>query len=179
MPESCRRRKGKPWVRADISTFTEAFGGGESLGGGSTDPTQTLSFLKAAGTVTRVGSEDLRGTPATHYHAVIDLKRYAGVLPAGERAAAKKYAQAFERISGSTTLPMDVWIDGSNRVVRTAFTLSLCSPEGGRLSESLNMELHDYGPQPVVAPPPPSQVTDISNTLKSQVAKGIQQFSCH
>jgi hypothetical protein len=171
--------KGKPWVRADITTFSEAFGGGESLAGGSTDPTQTLSFLKSAGTVTRVGSEDVRGTPATRYHAVIDLARYAGAVPAAQRTAAKKYAQTFERISGSSSLPMDVWIDDSSHVLRMAFTLSLCSPEGGRLSESLNMELHDYGPQPVIAPPPSSQVTDISDTLKSQVAKGIQQLSCH
>jgi hypothetical protein len=171
--------KGKPWVRADISALSEAFGGGQSLGGGSTDPTQTLGFLKSAGTVTRIGSEDVRGTPATHYHAVIDLTRSAGALPADERAAAKKYAQTFERISGSSSLPMDVWIDDSSHVLRTAFTLSLCSPDGGRLSESLNMELHDYGPQPVVAPPPASQVTDISDTLKSQVAKGVQELSCH
>ncbi len=171
--------KRKPWVRANISTFSEAFGGGESLGGGSTDPTQTLGFLKSAGTVTRVGSEDVRGTTATRYHAVIDLARYAGAVPAAERSAAKKYAQTFERISGSSSLPMDVWIDGSSHVLRMAFTLSLCSPDGGRLSESLNMELHDYGPQPVVAPPPSSQVTDISDTLKSQVAKGVRELSCH
>ena len=46
-------------------------------------------------------------------------------------------------------------------------------------SSDLNMELHDYGPQPVVAPPPSSQVTDISDKLRSQVAKGVQQLSCH
>jgi hypothetical protein len=171
--------KGKPWVRADISTFSEAFGGGESLGSSSTDPTQTLDFLKAAGSVSRVGREDVRGTPATRYHAVIDLRRYAGAVPSAQRAAAKKFAQTFERISASSSLPMDVWIDDSSHVLRTALTLSLCSPEGGRLSESVNMELHDYGAQPVVAPPPSSQVTDISDRLKSQIAKGIQQLNCH
>jgi hypothetical protein len=171
--------KGKPWVRADISALSEAFGGGESFVGGSTDPTQTLSFLKSAGTVTRGGREDVRGTPATRYHTVIDLERYGAAVPAGERAAAKKYAETFKRISGSSSLPMDVWIDDHSHVVRMSFTLSLCSPEGGRLSESLNMELHDYGAQPVLSPPPSSQVTDISDTLRSQIAKGAQQLSCH
>jgi hypothetical protein len=171
--------KGKPWVRANINTLTEAFGGGEALGGGSTDPTQTLSFLKSAGTVARVGREDVRGVPTTRYHAVIDLQRYGAAVPAGQRAAARKYAETFKRISGSSSLPMDVWIDDSSHVLRMAFTLSLCSPEGGRLSESLNMELHDYGPQAVVAPPPESQVTDIDARLKAQFAKGLQQLSCH
>jgi hypothetical protein len=100
-------------------------------------------------------------------------------VSASQRSAAKRYAEVFKRISGSSAMPMDVWIDDSSHVVRTALTLSLCSPGGGRLSESVNMELHDYGSQPVVAPPPASQVTDINARLKAEFAKGLKLLSCH
>lgn len=33
-------------------------------------------------------------------------------------------------------------------------------------------------PQPVLAPPPASQVTDITARLKAQIAKGLQELSC-
>lgn len=179
IPSGGRRSQthGKPWARADLSLFAESFGT-SSLGGGSGDPTQTLGFLKSAGTVTRVGSETVRGAPATRYHAVIDLDRYASAAAPKQRAAAKRYAEAFKRISGTSSLPIDVWIDGRSHVARMAFTLSLCSPEGGHLQESLNYELYGYGPQAVPAPPPASQATDISDRLRSQIAAGLQQLSC-
>ena len=179
IPSAGRRSEthGKPWARADLSLFAESFGA-SSLGSGSADPTQTLGFLKSAGTVTRVGSETVRGAPATRYHAVIDLDRYASAAAPGQRASAKRYAEAFKRISGASSLPIDVWIDGRSHVARMAFTLSLCSPEGGHLQESLNYELFGYGPQAVPAPPPASQVTDITARLKAQVAKGLQELSC-
>jgi hypothetical protein len=170
--------KGKPWLRADIGVVSESVGAGELPTGGSTDPTQTLSYLKSAGTVSRVGREDVRGKPATRYHAVIDLHRYGAVVPADERAAASKYAETLERTTGSSSLPVDVWIDDHSHVLRMSLTLSLCSPDGGRLGEDVNMELHDYGPQPVPVAPSSSQVTDISDTLRSQIAKGVQQLSC-
>jgi hypothetical protein len=171
--------KGKPWIRADLNVLSESFGGG-SLSGGSADPTQTLSFLKSAGTVTRVGSEQVRGAPATHYHAVIEFARYVATAEPSQAGAARRYGELLERATGSDTLPMDVWIDGQGRVSRMSFTLSLCSPAGGRLQESLNMELYGYGEQqPVLNPPSSSQVTDVSAELKAQLAKGLAQLSCH
>jgi hypothetical protein len=171
--------KGKPWMRVDINVFSESFGGG-SLTGGSADPTQTLSFLKSAGTVTRVGSEQVRGAPATRYHAVVAFTRYVATAEPSQRAAAKRYSELLKRASGSSTLPMDVWIDGQGRVSRMSFALSLCSPAGGRLQESLNMELYGYGQkQPVLNPPSSSQVTDVSAELKAQLAKGLAQLKCH
>jgi hypothetical protein len=143
---------GKPWLRVDANVFSEAIGS-SSPGGSSTDPTQALSFLRSAGSVTRVGEESVRGAPATRYHAVIDFARYAGLVEPSQRAAAKKYSEVLERTSGSSTVPMDVWIDRQGRVSRMSLTLSLCGPEGGKLLESLNIELYGYGSQPVLDPP--------------------------
>jgi hypothetical protein len=168
--------RGKPWVRADLTTFTQSFGS-SSVGAGSSNPSEVLSYLRAAGTVTRVGDEQVRGVSSTHYHALIDLARFASAVPAGQRAAARKEGKLLERVTGAKTLPMDVWI-GAQRIDRIALAYSLCTQEG-RLRETLSMDLYDYGRQPVVTPPPASQVTDIDAKLKSGVAKALAQLGCH
>jgi hypothetical protein len=167
---------GKPWVRTDLSTFSQSFGS-SSIGAGSSNPSEVLSYLRSAGTVTRIGDEQVRGIASTHYHALIDLSRFASVAPAGRRAAAVKEGKLLERVTGAKTLPMDVWL-GDGRVDRIGLVFSLCTPEG-RLQESLSLDLYDYGRQPAVTPPPASQVTDIGAGLKAQVAKGLAQLGCH
>jgi hypothetical protein len=168
--------RGKPWVRADLSTFSQSFGS-SSLGAGSSNPSEVLSYLRSAGTVTRVGDEQVRGVASTHYHALIELSRFPSAAPAGRRAAARKEGKLLERLTGAKTLPMDVWI-GGGRIDRVALAFSLCTQEG-RLQESLSMDLYDYGRQPAVTPPPASQVTDIGAKLKSEVAKSLAQLGCH
>ena len=101
--------RGKPWVRADLSTFSQSFGS-SSVGAGSSNPSEVLGYLRAAGTVTRVGDEQVRGVSSTHYHALIELARFGSAVPAGERAAARKEGKLLERVTGAKTLPMDVWI---------------------------------------------------------------------
>jgi hypothetical protein len=167
---------GKPWLRADISTFTQSFGG-SSLGSSSADPTQTLSFLKAAGTVEKLGVEDVRGVPATRYHATVELARYPATVEPSERAAASTYVQTVKRITGSDTLPIDVWIDGQSHVRRVALSLKLCSPQG-KIDEAIDMTLYDYGPQPAVEPPPASQVSDIGDRLGAEAEKNLQKLHC-
>jgi hypothetical protein len=167
---------GKPWVRADLSTFSQSFGS-SSVGAGSSNPSEVLSYLRAAGTVTRAGDEHVRGVSSTHYHALIDLSHFDLAVPAAQRAAARKQGKLLERVTGAKTLPMDVWI-GRGRIDRIALAYSLCTQEG-RLQETISMDLYDYGRQPVVSPPPASQVSDIGAELKSQVAKSLAQLGCH
>jgi hypothetical protein len=166
----------KPWMRAELSTYSQSFGGG-SLGGGSSNPSEVLDYLRSAGTVTRIGDEQVRGVSSTHYHALIDLHRFASAVPADQRAAARKRGRLLERLTGATTLPADVWI-GAGRVDRIALAFSLCT-QLGRLHETLSMDLYDYARQPVVTPPPASQVTDVAARLRSQVAKALAQLGCH
>jgi len=166
----------RSWLRADIDTFGQSFGG-SSLGSSATDPTQTLSFLKAAGSVSKLGAQDVRGTPATHYHAIVELDRYAAAVPSSERGSAARYAATVKRITGGETLPLDVWIDEASRVRRIALSLHLCGPNGA-IDESIDMTLYGYGRQPAVQPPPSSQVTDIGERIGAEVAHNLQQLHC-
>jgi hypothetical protein len=122
----------------------------------SADPEQTLDFLRAAGTVTDVGSDTIGGVATTHYPAVIELSRYASALPAAQQATAAQGISSFEQATGLTTLPMDVWIDASNLVRQIQFSLSI----SGQGSIAFTMSFSDYGPQPAVSAPPASDVIE-------------------
>lgn len=168
---------GKPWIRADLSAFTQEFGNGDPLSGNTASPTQMLSMLKASGDVSAIDQETLRGVATTHYHALVDFKRYATVLAPSERAGMLRYAQALEHLSGSSSLPIDVWIDSESRVRRLSTEVQVCTPEG-RLMETISMDLFDYGAQPVVTAPALSEVDDVSGLASSQTPSELAHLGC-
>ncbi|HUA75542.1 MAG TPA: hypothetical protein VL988_12360 [Solirubrobacteraceae bacterium] len=172
---SSRLTHGKPWLRIDLSTFSQSLGS-NSFGAGSSNPAEVLSYLRAAGTVTRVGEEQVRGVDSTRYHAVIYLGRFVSAVPPSQRAAGRRAGKLLERITGAKTLPMDVWV-GGGRVTRISFTFPACTPEG-RLQDSLSMDLYGYGPQPAVKPPPADQVADVDAQVKAQVQRSLAQLHC-
>ena len=150
---------GNTWGRIDLS----GLGGIDSSSSsqfGSTDPAAMLAYLRASGTVTDDGPQTLNGIATTHYHAVVDLTRYAATLPAAQRAAAQRAMQSYEQATGSSTMPVDVWIDSSNLVRQLDIDLSVAT-QAGNVSVSLSMSFFDYGPQAAVSAPPASQVTDV------------------
>lgn len=167
------------WARMNFSVFTEALGaGGSSFGSSSQSPAQMLKFLKAVGTVTDLGAQRIQGTTTKHYHATIDFNRYADQAAPSKRASAARYAAALKRVTGTTSLPMDVWVDARKHVRRIAMDMRLCTQEG-TLNESITMNLFDYARQPAVAPPPAGQFTDITDKLKGNITKGLEQLQCH
>jgi hypothetical protein len=168
---------GKPWVRADLNAYSEALGANSPFGASATGPTEMLKFLKAAGQVTMVGQESIDGVPTTHYHAVIDLAHLSSAVPPSQRAGAARSAALLERVTGSSSLPMDVWIDRRDRVRRFDTTMQLCTQEG-KLTESTTMDFYDFGRQTLELPPPASQTTDITKKLKAEASKGLQQLGC-
>jgi hypothetical protein len=165
-----------PWVEAKLAALTGASGFNLSTTGPA-DPSQELDLLRSAGQVTAVGGETVRGVATTHYHAVIDLNRYASVVPPSLRTAALHAAAVLERVTGQSTLAADVWVDRHGLVRRLALDLSVCSSVG-TVDATLNMELYDFGRQPAVSAPPAGEVTDVTSTLASQVAQSTQQLGC-
>ncbi len=161
------------WYRASTAAFpASTSAGGASLGSG--DPAQTLAWLRAAGTVSDEGSQTIGGVATTHYRALVDLDRSAASLTGQQQAYAAKFAQLLEHLTGSATLPVDVWIDGSNLVRRIQIGLPL-KIHSVSLDETVTMNLFDYGPQ-AAAVPPAGEVTDISGQISSQLAQTLKQL---
>jgi hypothetical protein len=164
-------------VRANLDVYSQAFGAKEPLTGNGFVSKQMLGFLKTTGQVTDLGTDTVRGAATRRYHALVDLHRYAATAAPSLRTGAKRYAELLQRVTGSASLPMDVWIDGRQQVRRVFMQLPVCTPEG-KLTFSINLELYDFGPQPAVLAPPDAEVTDITEKLKSRVSQGLQQLSC-
>jgi len=129
----------------------------------STDPAAMLAYLRASGTVTDEGPETLGGVATTHYHAVVDLARYAASLP----QAAQAGLQSYEQLTGSSSFPIDVWIDGSNLVRQIDFDLSL-DVQSVQVSVTYAMSFSDYGPQAAVSAPPAGQVIELPGQTPAQ-----------
>jgi hypothetical protein len=168
---------GKPWIRANLSDYTQTIGAGSSFEQGGAGPTQMLHMLDASGDVVARGSETIEGAPTTHYHALVDLSRYATEAPAAQRSAIQADAQALARLTGSSSLPVDVWIDDQGRVRRFSTEEQVCTP-AGKLHEQITMGLYGFGPQQPVTVPAPSEVNEVTSTLDSKTAQALSQVGC-
>lgn len=167
---------GKRWLRANSIAYSQATGA-SGLNSDASNPKELLGFLQASGKVSAVGSETVRGVATKRYHALVDLGHYSSTVPAHERAAAARYAKQLERITGSSSLPIDVWIDPQHRVRRVSVQLHTCTKES-KVDETIVSELYDYGRQPAIAVPATSEVHDITAKLDAVVAKGVAQLGC-
>lgn len=111
------------------------------------DPSELFAMLQeAAGSMTVVGSDKVAGVDTTHYTGNIAVPGEQG--SAGAR---------------STSIPVDVWVDGEGRVARVQSTLA--SGTDIPISGKVTVDFHDYGKAVTINPPPAGQVKDLSEAL--------------
>lgn len=157
---------GKPWVKIDIAKAASAAGvpgiGSLVNNPASSDPSQFLQYLRAAGSIAKVGTETVNGIETTHYRAVIDLDKVPNTLPAAQKSQAQTAIAGLEKLTNLHQIPVGVWIDNQNLVrrLRMAFRESL--PSGQSVSTAITVNIVEYGPQPPPVLPPADQVTDAS-----------------
>jgi hypothetical protein len=118
---------GKEWMKLDMKRAMSSFGldlGGSGQFGQSA--AEQLRMLRAvSGDVTEEGHEQVAGTETTHYSATVDLRRYPDVMPEERRDAARKGVERLIELTGQSEIPMDVWIDGDERVRRMTWKQSM------------------------------------------------------
>lgn len=165
LPQSLRKGPlaKKPWALVDISAVAQAKGIDLSALQSQSDPSRTLDQLRAAGKVQKVGTETVRGTQTTHFKAVVDLRKAAAAKPPARRAAAERSANAIIKQLGTSSFPVDVWLDNQKRVRRERFSIPI---QGRRIA--MTLELYDFGTSHQVTTPPASQVTDITKAAAQQ-----------
>jgi hypothetical protein len=163
-----------PWLKVNTAQMMQAMGGGGPMGNG--DPSEFLGFLEAAGiNTTVVGGGEIGGVPTTHYHALLDLTTYASQVAPGLRAGAEQTAALLTRLTGQSTLPVDVWVDAQQRVRRVQYGLSMCT-KVGTINETIAMNFFDFGPQTAPVPPSAAEVTDLGGQLSSLASQGLQEL---
>jgi hypothetical protein len=169
------RTSSKRWYRINYASLLHALGTSAPLETNS-NPTQWLTTLQAAGQVTDLGTESIRGVATTHYGAVVGLDKLAQAVPAADRAAAAQDATLLERITGRSSYTIDVWVDVADLVRQLDISLPVKTP-GGTAVESLSMQMFNYGLQPQTKAPPASEVTDITGSINSKTAQQLQQLT--
>jgi hypothetical protein len=157
---------GKDWVRFDIAQLLRQRGINPAvLSSAQSDPAQYLKYLRAvSGGVQKLGTEDVRGVPTTHYHAISDLNRYAATLPAAKRAATRQAFAKLVQLTGTSKIPVDVWVDGHHLIRRMRIDLSLAPSAHipSHVDEVVTVDLFNFGPKPAVTAPPADQTEDLS-----------------
>jgi hypothetical protein len=143
---------GKSWVRVDLTK--QAAGIGVDLGS-VFNAAETFAPLEhGVVSVKRLGRQAVAGAPATHYRAIVDVKRAARAVPAyGEQVA------AVERATGVTLgrSPYDVWVGGDGRIRQMRFTAPTVAG-GVRGTSTQTITFLSYNRPVTISAPPRAQV---------------------
>lgn len=155
--------KGKTWAELDLTRAAKAGGGNlGSLPPGGQNPSDMLRMLRDTTSLKNVGTARVAGIETTHYLVTVDLKKLAADDPQAAGGLGQLQSQ-----TGAKTLPIDVWIDGSNHVRRLRLRIGIPSSETGRLQMTLTMTMSSFGSPVTITPPPASKTVD----LTAQVSK--------
>ena len=159
---------GKTWIKGDAKTLSSAQAGqlkqlGSLVG---TDPRDVFGLLKAvSGSITAVGSDEIRGVETSHYHATIDTAKLTQLVPAAQRQSLGGLDQAAGQ-AGLTEIPVDVWVDSDQQVRKISIDVDAKQPGTDvAVKASLVVELYDYGTPLELTLPPADEVVDAA-TLK-------------
>jgi hypothetical protein len=150
---------GKPWIKIDLNRAAKGMGidlgalqqaQGEQVG-------DYLAYLKAAGNAHRVGTETVDGFVTTHYAATIEFSKAAQRVG----GAAGKSLRRLQTLTGTSSTPVDVWVDGQRLVRRIEMRYAVQRPTV--ISTDMRMDFVRYHVAVNVTPPPADQVLDASD----------------
>ena len=148
---------GKPWAAVDLSSLDPGNSTVPGLGSGSSDPSQILGYLQGvSSSTTNLGSATVRGVQTTHYRVVIDLNKAAQANP----QAAAQYQKLISE-THTSTLPVDIWTDSSDRVNQMQLQIPVPASQGGSTAGgnvNLTLQLYDFGVPVTVAAPPADEI---------------------
>jgi hypothetical protein len=126
-------------------------------------PGQMLQLLHtSAASIRNLGPSTVDGVPTTHYQAELPL---TALEPPNESAL-----MAAERELGATSLPIDFWVDGSQRLREMRLDVSVQNPSPqqqassgiSRATVGFDSTFSDYGVPVSISPPPASEITGTS-----------------
>ncbi|MFF9568272.1 hypothetical protein [Streptomyces sp. NPDC014685] len=156
---------GKHWINysyADIAEMAGASGEAMKQQMENTTPDQGVKSLLASGDVKKVGEEDVRGVPTTHYSGTVDV---AELTAKNSELDADQLAQLKKQLSdaGITTEQVDIWVDKNDLLVKK-------TERGQMKTGELNSTVYysDYGVDASVEMPAASDTVDFKELLKQQ-----------
>jgi hypothetical protein len=142
---------GKKWVELDFSSLADKEGSPvPAASGGPEEGLQTLEKVKDAH---RVGMEEIRGVPTTHYRGTLP--------PAAEVFGVKTHASA---------LVVDVWIDAQDRIRRMEATVSTAAKaDEPPTTTEMSIDYVDFGQVPEIEMPSQDEVLNLTSEIEAKV----------
>jgi hypothetical protein len=147
----------QPWLKVDLQAAGKKLGiDFSSLMNAS--PDDTVASLGKYGTnVESLGEEDVRGVPATHYRATLDIAQ----LAAKDTGAAAESEKKIALLMDDTKVPFEIWIDDSGLTRRFSESFSETVPgSSDSIKVSMTSDMYDYGASVAITIPRASQVVD-------------------
>lgn len=143
----------KPWIEIDLIDPPTTGAAAQMVPATSNGPVPMLEHLRGAVAAKQIGSEPVRGKPATHYLVTIDLKLAASKAPSGFAVVVKaSIDRTIEALGGRTSIKTDIWIGEDGSLLRQRSSLAFGS-------QSYTHDLTYLGPSDEsIAPPPKSRV---------------------
>lgn len=166
----------KSWMKIDLAKAAKQRGfdlSGLGSNGPSQDPSQVLDYLRGASNVKKIGTETIRGAKTTHYRVTADLKR--AKTRSTSKASKLAIQQLLDTLVDKTSVPVDVWIDGQDRVVRerVAYTAKLQGSENA-MQFTTDFKAFDV-PVKADAPSDKDTVDGLALLQKAQAAQQEQE----
>lgn len=162
---------GTEWVSMDVNELADG-GAGNPFGGLGTsqmDPSAFLGFFAGAVEVKEAGGDTVKGVATTRYEGTIDLGKvlsgFAKVV--GHDVDERQLRRGLRELKtmGLGKIPFEVWIDDEGLLRKERLTMDLGMIPGAQEGAGLEIEatFSNYGDPVDIEPPPPSQVTDVTD----------------
>jgi hypothetical protein len=137
---------------------------------GGADPSDALGLVLASSDdVKKVGVETVRGVEATHYRARVNVQKLVDGMAAERRNELQASGVKFR-----DSLPVDVWTDNENRVVKLVLDGHAYSMEP-EAKETTTLEFFDFGVGvDVEAPPADAIISDDEFDQLTGIADSVE-----
>lgn len=149
--------QGKTWMKIDPAKLNGS-------NGQVNDPAESFNFTKGVTDrdVTKVGTETIDGTRTTHYRVKVAVQD----LAKGDRAKADQ----LEKQLGTSTLPLEMWLDDEGRLRQETIKLTLRPQTGeGQKSQTVTstttLKFTDFGTEADIEAPPATDTLDVTKKL--------------
>ncbi|GGV07496.1 putative lipoprotein [Streptomyces filipinensis] len=154
---------GRTWLKIDLRRLAAKGSAGQSR---VSDPAEPVRYLRnvSSRNVTRLGEQTLDGTRTTHYRVSVPVS----ALSRGDAARARELRQQL----GTSSLPVDLWLDGPGRLRRESVRLTLHPLKGrtpGRgnttMVSTTVLRFSGFGTEAEVSAPPAQDTADVTDRL--------------
>lgn len=155
----------KTWMKIDLARLDSSGSGSSGADGQVSDPAESFEYAKGVTDrdVTKVGTDTIDGARTTHYRVKADVE----ALAEGDPARAK----ALREQLGTSSLPLDMWLDDQGRLRQQTVRLTL-RPESGdapkqsrTVTSTTTLKFSDFGTEADVEAPAAEDTVDVTGKV--------------